>query len=234
MKRLELQGREQFLQQIMLRFQYFMDHKFILIDFTELPIQQNERFHALRMQVRGRLLMLHRDLLRHTYGPDIGPHLPDLVVLYRAILKECMRWLINGIGALSVRETACFIVEKLDVLAGHMMNSGSVIQLLPPSVFDAYMNTMLSGEALGRGTVIIRLIRDIGHEISSLPAGESHRQQLQELAGLLEAELAKPVFSSAVVNAYLSYLGQERELRGLVAQLKTVVFSPLDHLDSKA
>lgn len=48
-----LSPEEQFVQQIVLRFRYFMEYKHILVEFTELPIQQDPKFQPLRHKVRG-------------------------------------------------------------------------------------------------------------------------------------------------------------------------------------
>jgi AcrR family transcriptional regulator len=217
-----LTSREQFLQQLIFRFQYFMEYKLILVEFTDLPIQQDLKFYALRLRVRGRLMQSYIDNILLVYGTELGPHLWDLVIVYRAILREYLIWLIHEKELLSIEETAHFILEQLDVLSQHMLASQSH-PLLQQSSFAQYIRWGLEGREEEKELMVMGLFEKIEATLKELPAGEAHRCELQEILDLLKAEIDKPEPKSALIRALLAYLEKESELKSLILQLKNIV-----------
>jgi AcrR family transcriptional regulator len=215
-----LSPREQFLKQIIFRFQYFMEHKYILVEFTELPIQQDTKFHPLRIRVRGRLIKWHKTSLLNVYGEKIEPHLWDLVFIYKALLKEYLFWIIQDVNLLSIEETARFILEKLDVLVNHMVTSQAK-PLLQQSSFEHYIHWGCKKEE--KEQVITELLGKIGMALSELPSGNMQRRELEEILDLLSTEIHKDVPHGPLTQALMSYLEKENELKSLVVQLRNIV-----------
>ncbi|WP_342436541.1 TetR/AcrR family transcriptional regulator [Paenibacillus sp. FSL L8-0436] len=219
-----LSPEEQFVQQIVLRFRYFMEYKHILVEFTELPIQQDPKFQPLRHKVRGRLIRWHRDCLLHVYGEEIQPFLWDLVAIYRAILKEYLFWIVYEERSLSLEETAKFILEKLHVLVKHMMTS-DLKSMLNQASFERYLNWGFEDRQGGKRQILSELFREMDKAINTIPAGAVHRSEIRELYRFIQTEVSKETANHPLIQASLHYLEREKELKSLVVQLRNIIFS---------
>ena len=217
-----LSPKEQFLQQIILRFRYFIEYKHILVEFTELPIQQDPKFQPLRHKVRGRLIRWHRECLLHVYGEEIQPYLWDLVSIYRAILKEYLFWIIYEEKSLSLEDTANFILDKLTVIIKHMMASEQK-PLLKQASFERYLNWGLEDRQKEKGQFLNELFRDIDTALDALPSGAEYRSELKELCNFIKSEVRKAEPNLPLVQAALYYLERENDLKSQVVQLRNII-----------
>lgn len=215
---------EQFVQQIILRFRYFIEYKHILVEFTELPIQQDPKFQPLRHKVRGRLIRWHSECLLHVYGEDIHPYLWDLVSIYRAILKEYLFWIAYEEKSLSLEETAKFILDKLNVLVKHMMAS-NLKPLLKQASFERYLNWGLENRQGEKEQILTELFREMDSSLNALPSGAKHRSELSELCYFIQREMKKAEPNLPLLQASLYYLEREKELKSLVIQLRNIIYS---------
>lgn len=223
MKKIYLQKglslREKFLQQIVFRFQYFTEYKYILVEFTELPIQQNEKFKPLRQRVRARLISWHKECLESLYGDKIKPYLYDLIFIYRAILKEYLFWIIYEDNLISMEEAAEFILAKMDILVESTIQEQSN-PIINRSAYEHYIN---GGNTVNKEQLIAEFIGEAEKIISELPYGKSYQGELYELITILKAEIEKEKHSEPLVCAVLSYLEKEIELKSIIIQLKNVI-----------
>ncbi|WP_445492673.1 TetR/AcrR family transcriptional regulator [Niallia sp. 03133] len=211
--------REKFLQQIVFRFQYFTEYKYILVEFTELPIQQNEKFKPLRQRVRARLISWHKECLESLYGDKIKPYLYDLIFIYRAILKEYLFWIIYEDNLLSMEETAAFILAKMDILVENTIR-GHSNSIINRSAYEHYIN----GEnTVNKEQLIDKIIGEAEKIISKQLYGKSYQEELYELITILKTEIEKEKHSEALICAVLSYLEKEVELKSIIIQLKNIL-----------
>lgn len=217
-------ARDMFLQQIIFRFQYFLEYKFILVEFAELPIQQDAKFHPLRLRVRGRLMKWHKDCLLSMYGEEIEPYLWDLAFIYKALLKEYQFWIIQEANLLSIEETACFILDKLDVLVKHLIAAGPK-PMLRQSAFERYIHWGAEGGEEEKTEMIEELLGEIQMTLQDIQAGSEHRRELQEILDLLRKEVSKESPNGPLIKALFAYLEKESELKSAVLQLKNIVLS---------
>jgi AcrR family transcriptional regulator len=219
-----LSPKEQFLQQIILRFRFFIEYKHILVEFTELPIQQDPKFKPLRHKVRGRLIRWHRECLLHVYGEEIHPYLWDLVSIYRAILKEYLFWIIYEEKSLSLEETANFILDKLNVIIKHMMASDQK-PLLKQASFERYLSWGLEDRQMEKEQFLTELFHEMNSALDVLPFGAEHRSELKELCHFIQSEVRIAEPNLPLVQAALYYLERENELKSLVVQLRNIIQS---------
>ncbi|NOV02366.1 TetR/AcrR family transcriptional regulator [Paenibacillus planticolens] len=219
-----LSPEDQFVQQIILRFRYFIEYKHILVEFTELPIQQDPKFQPLRHKVRGRLIRWHSECLLHVYGEEIHPYLWDLVSIYRAILKEYLFWIVYEEKSLSLEETAKFILDKLNVLVKHMMAS-DLKPLLKPVSFERYLNWGLENRQGEKEQILTELFREMISALNALPSGAEHRSELRKLCHFIQTEVRKAEPNLPLLQASLYYLEREKELKSLVIQLRNIIHS---------
>ncbi|MCC3378778.1 TetR/AcrR family transcriptional regulator [Paenibacillus farraposensis] len=220
----ELSPEEQFLQQIILRFRYFMEYKHILVEFTELPIQQDPKFQPLRHKVRGRLIRWHKECLTRVYGEEIYPFLWDLVSIYRAILKEYLFWIVYEEKSLSLEETARFILDKLNVLVKHMMAS-NLKPLLKQASFERYLSWGLEDRQGEREQFLTELFREMDSALNVLPSGAKHRSELKEVYRFIQNETRKAEPNFPLLQASLYFLEREKELKSQVIQLRNIIYS---------
>jgi AcrR family transcriptional regulator len=214
-----LSPRDRFLHQIVLRFQFFTEYKHILVEFTELPIQQDEKFKPLLQKVRARLISWHKECLESVYGESIKPYLYDLIFIYRAILKEYLSWMIYENNLLSMKETATFILAKMDVLVESATQTHSTI-ILSESAYENYIYGINSSN---KDELIPKIIAQSEQIISELPYGKTEKDELYELITILKTELRKERLSKPLISAVLTYLEKERELKSTIIQLKNLI-----------
>jgi AcrR family transcriptional regulator len=214
--------RERFLRQLIFRFQYFLEYKFILAEFVELPIQQDTKFFSVRLRGRGRLMQWHKDCLLDLYGQEIEPHLWDLVFIYKAILTVYLFWIIEGEQPLSLPTTANFILEKLDALVEYDLRKGGP-PLLEQSSFEQFIYWGLEGRKGQQQQVLTELLDQIDIALTTLPVGKAQRKELQEILALLKAELGKTEPQKSLIRALIAYLESENNLKSLILQLKNVI-----------
>ncbi|MDQ0495103.1 TetR/AcrR family transcriptional regulator [Paenibacillus brasilensis] len=219
-----LSPEEQFLQQIILRFRYFIEHKHILVEFTELPIQQDPKFQPLRHKVRGRLIRWHSECLLQVYGEEIHPYLWDMVSIYRAILKEYLFWIVYEEKSLSLEETANFILDKLNVLIKHL-KACNVKPLLKQASFERYLSWGLVDRHGETEQILTELFREMDSALDTIPSGAGHRSELKELCHFIQTEIKKAEPNLPLVQASLYYLEREKELKSLVIQLRNIIHS---------
>ncbi|WML39694.1 TetR/AcrR family transcriptional regulator [Neobacillus sp. OS1-2] len=220
----ELTSKEKFLQQIILRFRYFIEYKHILVEFTELPIQQDPKFQPLRHQFRGRLIRWHRDCLLEMYGEEIYPYLWDMVSIYRAILKEYLFWLVYEEKSLSLEETANFILDKLNVLSKHMRDSNRK-PLLKQASFDRYLSWGFEDRQIDKEQILTELFLKMDLVLETLPSSAKYRSELKEICCFIQMEVRKAEPNHPLLQASLYYLEREKEFKSLVVQLRNIVHS---------
>lgn len=214
--------KEGFVNQIVFRFQYFMEYRHIMVDFVDLPITQYANFRSLRNHARARMMEGHKSWLLDVYGERIEPFLWDLVFIYRAILKDYLQRLISEADQLSIEETARFIVDKIDALVEHMSGSGST-GLLGPTAFAAFIHPDSQDWVNDRPKRIEEGLSRVMARIESWSGGMSRKQELQEIVQLLETEISQVPIKRSLIQALCGYLEHEQELRSAVIQLKQMV-----------
>lgn len=219
-----LSKEDQFVQQIILRFQYFTEYKSILVEFTELPIQQDPVFSKLRHSVRGRLLEWHMECLKNLYGERINSYLWDLVSIYRALLKEYLFWIIYEDKTLSLDETAWFILDKLNVIVHHMSTSNAK-PLLEQQSFENYIRWGVEGRKENSEQAFIEILGKIHMAIDDIHLGETYSLELKSLLKFLEAEVKNLQPNRPLIQATLFYLQRETTLKSLVVQLENIINS---------
>ncbi|GAB1154668.1 TetR/AcrR family transcriptional regulator [Paenibacillus illinoisensis] len=215
---------ERLVDQIIFRFQYFMEYRHIMVDFIELPITQYETFRKLRNHVRERMMEWHRSWLVEVYGQRIEPYLWDLIFIYRAILKDYLQRVISEENLLSVEDTAWFIVDKIDALVNHMSKSGSN-GLLGKSVYETFIHSGSNNWDGEKERITEELLGRVIAIIEAWKGGAERRKELQEIVQLLNSEIDQTESKRSVIQALCAYLEQEKELRSTVIQLKQTLLS---------
>jgi len=208
--------------QIVFRFQYFIEYRHIMVDFIDLPITQYATFHTLRNHVRARMMEWHRSWLLEVYGQRIEPVLWDLIFMYRAILKDYLQRVIYEVKLLSIEDTAWFIVDKLDALVEHMVNTGSK-GLLGRSAFDQFIHSGSNDWSNEKVRIAEELLGRVAALVEVGSGGIARRKELQEIVQLLGAEIALTQPKRPLIQALCAYLEQEQDLRSPVIQLKQIV-----------
>ncbi|WP_164779463.1 TetR/AcrR family transcriptional regulator [Paenibacillus kobensis] len=214
--------RERFVHQIVFRFQYFIEFRHIMVDFTDLPIAQYAAFRSLRSHVRARMMEWHKSWLLEVYGKRVEPFLWDLIFIYRAILKDYLQRIINEVKVLSIEDTAWFIVDKLDALVEHMAKSDSK-GLLGRSAYDQFVHSGPDDWNNDKDRIAKEKFDRLTTLLEAWPGGTARRKELQEIAQLLGAEITQAQPRRPLIQALCAYLEQEQELRSLVIQLKQIV-----------
>ncbi|MFH5183950.1 TetR/AcrR family transcriptional regulator [Paenibacillus sp. TAB 01] len=217
-----LSPKEHFLKQLIFRFQYFMENKYILAEYN-VSIRQDAKFMPQRLQTRGRLMNWYKECLLQVYGPEMEPYIWDLVFTLKALLKDFLNWAMHEREPLSIEETAAFILDRMDGISAHMVAAGKK-PMLTASFFDRYIHWGRAGDQeADRPLTVGALLDRLAAEIGELPTGETERGELLELIRLLREETAKERPNGPMILALLAYLERENELKSLSAQLKNII-----------
>lgn len=219
--------KERFAGQIVFRYQYFIEHSHIMVDFLDLPITQYATFRQLRNHARARMMEWHKSWLLEVYGEKVKPFLWDLIFIYRAILKDYLQRIIYEEKLLSIEETAWFLVDKLDALVEHMSGSGSK-GLLGQSAFDKFIHSGSQDWPAEKEQITQGLYSSLAARLETWTGGAARRKELQEIVQLLGEEIAHPLPKKPLIQALCAYLEQEQELKSPVVQLKQIVLGELD------
>lgn len=214
--------KERLVNQIVFRFQYFIEYRHIMVDFIDLPITEYATFRSLRNHVRARMMAWHRSWLLEVYGERIEPFLWDLIFIYRAILKDYLQRIIFEVKLLSIEDTAWFIVDKMDALVEHMSRSGSK-GLLGQSAFTTFIHSDSKDWNNEKARMIEELFGRVTALLEAWPGGLARRRELQEIVQLLGTEISQTQPKRSLIQALCAYLEQEQELRSPVIQLKQIV-----------
>ncbi|WP_158598263.1 TetR/AcrR family transcriptional regulator [Falsibacillus albus] len=218
----DLPAKERFTRQIIFRFQFFLENKYIFIDYQEIPIEQNPKFVPLRMKTRARFMNWHRECLMNVYGDAIENHLSDLVILYKAMLREYLFWILDENQPLSIEDTAEFIVDKVDLLAQHFIEKETQ-PLIKNESLEHFYQWGMSLQNKDKEEVMKSLLKHISLMITELPTGNMERSELNEITSLISAELGRTKPNIALLKSLLSYLAKERALRSTIKQLENVL-----------
>ncbi|WP_068617854.1 TetR/AcrR family transcriptional regulator [Paenibacillus tuaregi] len=214
--------KERLVNQIVFRFQYFIEYSHIMVDFIDLPITQYATFRLLRNHVRARMMEWHRYWLLEVYGERIESFLWDLIFIYRAILKDYLQRIIFEVKLLSIEDTAWFIVDIMDALVEHMSRSGSK-GLLGQTAFTKFIHSDSKDWNSEKERIIEELFGRVTALLEAWPGGLARRRELQEIVQLLEKEISQTQPKRSLIQALCAYLEQEQELRSPVIQLKQIV-----------
>lgn len=214
--------KESLVNQIVFRFQYFIEYRHIMVNFIDLPITQYETFRSLRSHVRARMMDWHRSWLLEVYSERIEPFLWDLIFIYRAIIKDYLQRIINEVKSLSIEDTAWFIVDKLDALVEHMTRSGSK-GLLGRSAYDKFILSGSDDWNNEKERLAEEMFSRVAALLETWPGGTARRKELQEIVQLLGAEMTQAQPRKSLIQALCAYLEQEQELRSSVIQFKQIV-----------
>ncbi|WP_181833106.1 TetR/AcrR family transcriptional regulator [Bacillus taeanensis] len=215
-------NKERFLQQIIFRFQYFIEHKYIFIDLQEIPIEQNPKLMPLRLRVRAKFMNWYKECLVHVYGASIKPNIGDLVTIYKALLREYLFWILHDEKPVSIEDAAAFIIKQIDILAHHYLENEPK-PLLTEAEVEKYMNWGMAGTNETKAQVTKHLIEKLAAMISELPAGKTRREEMNEALTLLKEETEKEQPKRTLLMALLTFLEKEEKLTSTVKQLKNVM-----------
>ncbi|WP_334072639.1 TetR/AcrR family transcriptional regulator [Paenibacillus sp. A14] len=214
--------KERLVNQIVFRFQYFIEYRSIMVDFIDLPITQYANFRLLRNHVRARMMEWHKYWLLEVYGESIEPFLWDLIFIYRAILKDYLQRIIYEVNLLSIEDTAWFIIDKVDALVKHMSESGSK-GLLGRSAFETFIHSNSSDWKKEKERIAEEMFGRVVALVENWPGGSARRRELQEIVQLLGEEFSQTQPRRSLIQALCDYLEQEQELRSPVIQWKQIV-----------
>ncbi|MBB6730416.1 TetR family transcriptional regulator [Cohnella zeiphila] len=214
-----LTEREHFVKQLVFRFQYFLNHRRILVEYQDLPIRQDAKFMPLRLRIRGRLMNWHQACLLSVYGEQLRPYVWDLVFLYKAMLKEYLYWLAREQEQLSIERTAEYILKRLDGLSAQLIAEAEQ-PLLTAASFERYLHWGREGEPPDREQWIGALLDKLAESVNEVAVGDIQRGELRELASIVREEALKEQRSHPLLLALLSYLEREEALRSPAAQLR--------------
>ncbi|WP_335872576.1 TetR/AcrR family transcriptional regulator [Bacillus sp. 2205SS5-2] len=196
-------------KQLTIQLEEFVSKRdFFILQFKEMPLQDNEKMISLKQQLKSRIMSWQRDSLLKAYGVSIEPFIWDIVVMMQGMMKEYMMLLILSQQEKPMEQLAFFIVDRVDGMISEMKKSQPkpfmTSQDLAP-VFGEKQEPHSGEETL---SMLIDSMKTI---VEKLP--KDKRQSYLSSVLLLEEEWNKQEPRRFLLQALLSYIEKEHLLK---------------------
>jgi AcrR family transcriptional regulator len=195
---------------------FFMENSFIMLEITDLPIRDNERFEPLKERAIAQVRNWRKECLLHAYGDPSLPYLEDILTIFTGIFKQYLHYVVQAIHPLALKDVARFIVDRMDVIVADLL-SAKPAPLIHSALGEdggAYLPTSL--EALQE---MVNTMRSIAEE---LPMTNSARQELTQMLIFLQNEIAEQAPRMFLIRPILYALEEKAELQSYVRHFLTV------------
>lgn len=216
-----LNNKEKLEHKILVQIDDFLDKKdFIMLQFKELPIKNNEELAPLLRRTKLRMMNWHRQSLAEAYGEKIEKHIWDSVIIFQGILKEYIMLMVNENMHIPLKRLVRSIVKRMDAVVESFQDGE--MPLLSESMMDEY--TLLTDEGQTSDEELLsRIIEDLNSYIKGIKVNENYKKELLSTIKLLKEELNKKEPKMFLIHALLSYLEKESEMKGYVYHIEKLL-----------
>lgn len=214
-----LTKKEQLEQQIYVEMEDFFEKKdFIIMQFKELPHQENEQLMPLFHRTRVRMMNWRRQTLSNAYGEQIDKYIWDLAVIFQGILKEFLLLMLNEDKYVSLKDLSKSIVKRMDAIVESYGEEEE--SLLTDSDMSEYQSSKNDSNHEEKQHLIIDKMEAY---IATINTNGWYQKELTSTLALLTEELNKKDSKLFLIHALLAYLEKESGLKGYVFQLEKLI-----------
>ncbi|MYL35374.1 TetR family transcriptional regulator [Pontibacillus yanchengensis] len=208
--------KETFIQKLIIQIEDFLDKRdFILLQFRELPIRDNQRLQTLMEENKNRMMHWHKNLFTATYGHTIQPYIWDIVIMFEGMMKEYLQLLVHNKIHLSIENLARFLSDRMDVIIDQM-NRDQIVSILP-------LSFMGEESTYNKVEHIQRIISDMKEVIHTLTINKNEKQYYVDSINLLEQELQDKHPRLFLLRALLTYVKEISDLRSYSDHLEQLL-----------
>ncbi|SEN54763.1 TetR/AcrR family transcriptional regulator [Paenibacillus sp. OV219] len=214
-----LSPRERFVLQTHRQFEFFLEFKYSIKDFYELPMNEDGVFSKFLKQMRSQMLINFAELMISVYGPEVEKNKWDLIALYSGILKEYMIMTTLISSPFNYDRMANFVVDRMDEMAAGIKKS---IQepILDADVMTQFVASGMRGCHVPAGEQLHATLSKLMATIQELQVTNARRAELHEAAHLLQEEAADERPRMVLVRALIGLLQSQHELVATASQLE--------------
>ncbi|CAH1199438.1 TetR/AcrR family transcriptional regulator [Paenibacillus sp. JJ-223] len=219
-RKLALPRRETYLSEITCLFQFFGRHGYYISrDYNEFPPGGSDNISSLIHQIQVQMFNYYENLLSRQYGSAISNWKWDVTALFSGLVREYTFHLLFAYKPIPAEKLAVFIAERMDDLVDGLRKA-SPLPLLTPELMKEYEEVDLGSAVPTNSGRISTLFRTIQSTIPDLYVPNARKKELQEVAMLLEEELAGDKPRTFLIQALLRDLAAEPELSFYANQLQ--------------
>ncbi|KGP70786.1 TetR/AcrR family transcriptional regulator [Pontibacillus yanchengensis] len=208
--------KETFIQKLIIQIEDFLDKRdFILLQFRELPIRDNQRLQTLMEENKNRMRHWHKNLFTEAYGHTIQPYIWDVIIMFEGMMKEYLHLLVQNKIHLSIEHLARFLSDRMDVII-HQIDRDQVEPMLPLSFMGEGMTYNIEEH-------IDKIIKDMKKVIDTLSINKDEKQYYLDSINLLEEEIHQKEPRLFLLRALITYIKETPELRSYSNHLEQLV-----------
>ncbi|WP_435170653.1 TetR/AcrR family transcriptional regulator [Paenibacillus glycanilyticus] len=215
----ELSPREKFVLQTHRQFEFFLEFKYSIKDFYELPMKEDGAFSKFLQQMRSQMLVNFAELMISVYGPEIEKHKWDLIALYTGILKEYMIMITLISSPFNYARMANFVVDRMDEMVAGIKKSTHE-PILDAEVMSQFVARGMKGCHAPAGEQLHATLTKLMSSIEELQVTNARKSELHEAAHLLQEAAADESPRMVLVRALLGLLQSQHELVAIASQLE--------------
>jgi AcrR family transcriptional regulator len=213
-----LSPRDRFIRETLHQLEYFTELKFSIEENQVQSMQEKGRFIPFCHCLRARQLNYYKDCLLSAYGWQIEASIWDLVAVYLGMMKEFTQFPIFVNQPLNLENAAIFIVARMDDMVISILKT-KLTPIFQPSVILEYVQSGLDGTPVPVAKHIEDLFQTLRSTINELTVPNTRKEELNEVAGLLQEEADKDQPKRMLIRTMLEFLQTQHELKNIVGQL---------------
>ncbi|WP_171056032.1 TetR/AcrR family transcriptional regulator [Paenibacillus sinopodophylli] len=199
---------------------YILENHLFMVEFSELPITENESFIEARKKMQAALLIWRKEMLIEAFSEQLEPYIWDAVMLFQGILHEYMKGVLLKVISQPIPALAVYIVDRMEAVVHDL------IQTAPQSIAGEWIiEGGLSGHndpAARKGT-INEFLTAMVERIHTLPLSATSRTELIEVVGLLRREIQSEKPDLTLLRVLKGHLEAVPELRSYLRQLRLLL-----------
>ncbi|REE91302.1 TetR family transcriptional regulator [Paenibacillus taihuensis] len=216
---LSLSPRERFIRQSHRQFEFFLEFKYSIKDFYELPMNEDGAFSKFLKQMRSQMLCSFAEMIVNVYGPEVEKNKWDLISLYAGILKEYMIMTTLITSPFDYNRMANFVVDRMDEMAAGILKSKPE-PILNAETMSQFIESGLHGCHVPADEQLHMTLGKLMSTIQELQVTNARRAELHEAAHLLKEETADERPRMVLVRALIGLLQTQHELVVIATQLE--------------
>lgn len=216
---LTLSPRERFVLQTHRQFVFFLEFKYSIKDFYELPMNEDGAFSKFLQQMRSQMFCSFAQMIVNVYGPEIEKNKWDLISLYAGILKEYMIMTTLITSPFDYDRMANFVVDRMDEMAAGILKKKPE-PILDEEIMAQFVASGIRGCHVPADEQLHISLGKLMSTIQELQVTNARRAELHEATHLLQEEAADERPRMVLVRALINLLQTQHELVSIASQLE--------------
>jgi AcrR family transcriptional regulator len=217
---LDMSSKEKLSRKIEFYLYYSLENHLFMIEFSELPIAENESFMVARKKIKIALLTWRKEMLIEAFSERLEQHVWDAVMIFQGILHEYMSGVLRKEISQPIPDLADFIVDRMEAVVQDMMANA------PKPMIGEWIienNSEQQNDKAARKGTVEEFLAAMEVRIQALPLSQASRIELRDVVGLLRQEVLLEKPNLTLLRVLKSHLEAVPEMRSYLRQLKLLM-----------